>query len=417
MVAKYFGAAKLVTYEEGGEDPSGLIQNGEQGVFEYSVENDAIVIGQAAGSGSFKEDYINPYQLTKLSANVTVPSSGYTYTVDPSSYFAAYAIGIDDWNPAYALYGLVDSMSLKIEQDISSATITYKLDTTTASYTISDIGTTTDAKITDYVASPVLQSPRTAFTSAFSEAAVSLFGAGVVIPFPTGAATALFRDDVVFADDNVTAQSLSFSEFQAGDISQSYIDILTAAGYVEVTGTDAYGSEFTAYEKTLVDETATAGKTVIRISVAFDADSSEFDATIESYSYPKVYEGVDFTKANEIIGTYNSSAAKAFPLFATSEKVTAVHVEDYASIQACKLFIDVTIAIAAEADANAYVTSLTSLATAAGFVLATTYTWATDGYEELNLGDNLSILVAGKYDDNGAYAGSIIVELSDSTAA
>jgi len=348
---------------------------------------------------------------------VTVPTSGYTYTVDPSSYFAAYAIGLDDWNPAYALYGLVDSMSLKIEQDLSSATITYKLDTTTASYTISNIGTTADAKIAAYVASPVIQAARTAFTSAFSEAAVSLFGAGVTIPFPTGIASALFRDDVVLADDNKTAQSLSFSEFQAGNISESYAGILTAAGYVEVTGTDSYGSEFTAHEKTIVEETATAGKTVIRISMAFDPDSSEFDATIESYSYPKVYEGVDFTKANEIIGTYNSSAAKAFPLFAANEKVTAVHIDDFATLKACKLFIDVTIAIAVEADANAYVTTLTSLATTAGFVLATTYTWAKDGYEELSLGDNLSILVAAKVDDKGAYAGGIIVELSDSTAA
>ena len=158
-------------------------------------------------------------------------------------------------------------------------------------------------------------------------------------------------------------------------------------------------------------------KTWHTLIMAFDPDSSEFDATIESYSYPKVYEGVDFTKANEIIGTYNSSAAKAFPLFAANEKVTAVHIDDFATLKACKLFIDVTIAIAVEADANAYVTTLTSLATTAGFVLATTYTWAKDGYEELSLGDNLSILVAAKVDDKGAYAGGIIVELSDSTAA
>jgi len=418
MVAKYLGEAELVTYDEAPDDPTGLLFNGDQGVFDYTVADNQVVIGQAAGSGtSFKEDFSTPYQLSQLASDVTVPASGYTYTVDPTSYFAAYAIAIDDWNPAYAIYGYVDSMSLTIQSDLSGASITYKLNST-YSYTITSVGSTADAVVEAYMANPIAQPARTAFTSDFLAGAANLFGEGNEVPFPSGLATELFRNDVTFADDNVTVESLSFSEFKAGDISESYAIILLADGFVAATGTDYYGDEVTYYEKELSPETATIGKSVMDIAFSYDSDYSEFAATITAYTYPKTYVGTDFGKANEILGAYNGTATTLFPLLSASDKVTAVKVEDCAARDGCKLFLDVTAAIAEEADATAYIAAFNDLAVAAGFTLETNYTWADDGYEIFDIsGTTLSILVSGSFDSEGAYAGSIFFEFQDTATA
>jgi hypothetical protein len=414
----YYG--NVAVYNEAGEAAkTGYIVNGTQGIFEFTVENDAVVLGQPVSSAtSILSAMYTLADLSAASLSDFVSAGANAYTVEAGETVS---------NTATALYGVsglsFDYLSstyitapLAVTLTADSLTCSFEVSGTAVSFVIKDLHSISLSFIKTYIQNPTVVAAPTAFNTAIVSAEASLFGEGITIPFPSGV-TALFRQDVGYSDDDTPViNGISLTQF-GKDISASYIAQLTAAGYVETVVSTLFGEE-TTYQKTISEQSETEGAHVIVITCAYDSDYEETDIAVSLSVLPITYEGSDLTKANSYLTAYNTTTL-SIPSLPASEKITKVLTEDSAPMDGQKLELNVTLSIAAEADANAYVKAYDPLILAAGFTANSTYNlanYASNGFIEYSDGD-VNVCVIKTTSDSGVYGGTIAYAFSDSTAA
>jgi hypothetical protein len=420
----YYGSIAIYN-EDGDNAKTGYIVNGTQGLFEFSVENDAVVLGQAV---SAKTSILTAtYTLADLAAASLsdFTSTGVNaYTVE---------VGEEVSDTATALYGVCglsfDYLSssyitapLAVSVTADSLTCSFKISNTSISFVVKDLNKVALPFVDAYVKNPVVVAAPTAYNAAIVAAEAQLFGEGLAIPFPTGI-DGLFRQDVSYSDDDPTvATGFALTEF-GKDISSSYIAQLKAAGYTETVVTTIFG-EYTAYQKQFSEQSETAGAKVIVITCSYDSDYDETDISVSVEVLPVTHEDTDLTRANALLTAYNT-AALSIPLLPASEKITNVKTENSAPNDGSKLGFDATLSIAAEADADAYAAAYDKLILAAGFTADSEYviaSWSSNGYLAYTNGDvSVSINEAWNYasesDNIGSYGGSLTFSFVDSTVA
>ncbi|OPZ36892.1 MAG: hypothetical protein BWY98_00294 [Tenericutes bacterium ADurb.BinA155] len=414
----YYGD-KAIYNETGPLAGTGYIVNGSQGLFEFTLQNDVLTLGQPVSASTS----ILPvsYTLADLS---NAPLSDFA-SIGLNAYTVA--VGASISTAAEALYGLCGLSTDYLSSDYITAPmqVSVSADSLTCSFTVSDLaisfvvkdlGKVTLPILDTYLANPTPVTAPTAFNTAIVSAEASLFGEGITIPFPSGV-TALFRQDVGYSDDDTPViNGISLTQF-GKDISASYIAQLTAAGYVETIVSTLFGEE-TTYQKTISEQSETEGAHVIVVTCAYDSDYEETDIAVSLSVLPITHEDADLTRANGLLTAYNT-ATFSIPLLPASDKITKVVSGNSAPMNGTKLDFEAVLSIAAETDADAYVTAYDPLVTAAGLTADSTYNlanYASNGFIEYQK-DKVTIFVVKTTSDSGVYEGSVTIYFSDSTAA
>jgi hypothetical protein len=423
-VADHYGE-KAFYYESGSRAKTGYLVNGTQGIFDFSIVNDAVILGQAlsAETSLYKATYtLADLAVSEVTAFTPAGANAYAIAVDSDnvSDLEAAIVSLAEVSTAYLSYGYITSISLSLTN--TTATFSFDVNGTAISLSIYDLGAVSLPTIDTYLANPKTALTPAGFYSEVAAAQVSLFGQGNLAPFPKGV-DPLFRQDVSMSeDDTPIVNGVSLTQF-AQDISTSYIAQLTAEGYVSRLVSSLFG-DTTYYEKKIVDQTETAGAHYISITCTYDSDYDETDIAIGLYIAPITYTSTDLTKANAYLTAYNTTAL-SIPLLTASDKITEVKSEDSASLNGTKLYLDVTVSIAAVADADAYVTAYDTLILAAGFTANSDYNlknYSENGFFEYTK-STVTVYVseawtfASDSDQTGAYGGTLTFSFVDSAAA
>jgi hypothetical protein len=399
----------------------GLIVNKTQGVFDFTYSNNAVVLGQAeSATASLSSVFYTPAEIAAAENDFTKTEGSLVYEVnavdDAFPDLAYLIVGLAQIDTLYLDYGLVSGISLEIASDGNSGTFSFDYGSASETYTVtmavSAIGTTNNDVFSAYLAAPSDAETRTAFTAETIAAGRAIFGDSVTLPFPTGLADALFRDDVS-NDDNDDADYISFEEF-GKDITPAYVNQLLAAGYAKVETTDIFGSALVYYEKSFKEETGNVGPSVIRVSASYDEASKTSSVTIDDYTYPKTIETTDVAKANEYLTTYNGKEA-TLPLLAESADITKAVTKDYAAVENKKFSLVADLSIAVEATAKTYGKAYLDALVAKGFAYATD-DWSGDGYAELSKG-TVSVTASTWTNDSDAFDGGLSIYWNDAATA
>ncbi|MCI1245591.1 MAG: hypothetical protein LKG11_06585 [Bacilli bacterium] len=411
ITASFYGERGF--YVDAGDTSSGVIANREEGCFDFTYEDGALTLGQAESDlKRVTTAYYTPLDLADAAADFSVEDDGLTYDLkglagDYSSVESAYAIlGMCNINWQFAKLGYLANVKLILDADGEGAAFSYEI-TNIASITarISDIGTTENAAFSAYIAAPKSAPVRTAYTPESLSAFGEMFGKEALIPFPS-AASALWRDDVVY-DDGV-ASEIDFYEF-GSDISASFADELTAAGFQTITSTDIFGGDLVTYEKAYSAATETVGDSVIAVTVDYDADAERTTGTISSYTYPKRKVDKTVATANEYLTAYNDGAA-TIPLLSDSTDIVSVTTLDASELVGEALYLQASITIDDETACDAYRQAYQAVLVDAGY--DETDEWDKLGSKSYEKG-NVTIEIDGWFDDSDNFDGGFSVIFED----
>ncbi|MCI2111397.1 MAG: hypothetical protein LKK13_03530 [Bacilli bacterium] len=414
LTASFYGERGFYV-DAGGDTSSGVIANREEGCFDFTYEDGALILGQAESDlRRVTTAYYTPLDLAGATANFSVEKDGLTYDLtkgtagDYSTVETAYAIlGMCNINWRFAKLGYLADVKLILDADGEGAAFSYEI-TNVASVTaqISDIGTTENAAFSAYIASPKSAPVRTAYTAESLAAFGDMFGEGAVVPFPS-AASALWRDDVVY-DDNDVASEVDFYEF-GSDISAAFAGELIAAGFKKVTSTSVLGDELVTYEKVYSAATETIGDSVIAVTVSYDAEAERTTGTISSYTYPKRKVDKTVATANEYLTAYNDGAA-TIPLLSDSTDIVSVTTLDASELVGETLYLQASITIDDETACDAYRQAYQAVLVDAGY--EETDEWDELGFKSYEKGD-VTIEIDGWFDDSNNFDGGFSIIFED----
>jgi len=411
----FYGDQGFYAEFDGSSQPSGVLVNKNQGIFDFTYADGGVLLGQAeSNSTKINDIFYTPSDLAEASGDFS-PSGENVYDVKMTDgyYFdVAYAIiGLSQIDTAYLDYGFVSNLKLTIDEDGNGASFTFSITQDEQVYEfatdVNQIGTTSNAAFSAYLASPSDVPARTSYTAESVDTLEQIFGESVAIPFPHGLASALFRDDLAY-DDEGFLQGITFQEF-GSDISASFVNQLLADGYQSVTNSDFSGTYLT-YEKSYQLESETVGASVISFQVAYDEDSGITSGSISSYTYPKSFESTDLNKTNEILTAYNG-AVTTMPLLPVSSDFSKVLALDSSYIENVALSLEVDLSVSVYETCIAYAKAYISLLTTAGFTVQYG-DLETDGYTSYGKGQ-ASVAMALWYNDNDAFDGGFSFFFSD----
>jgi len=396
---------------------SGVLVNKNQGLFDFTYEGGAVVLGQAESDATIINDvFYTPSDLAAASEDFSPAGQNVFDVKKTEEGYAdvAYAIvGLSQIDTSYSHYDLITDLKLTIDEDGNGASFTFTLPDDKQAYEfttdVNQIGSTNNAAFSAYMSSPSNAPVRTAYTPESVNALKDLFGESVSVPFPTGLATALFRDDLSY-DDEGFLQGITFEEFGT-DFSTAFIDQLLAAGYQAVTKSDLFGA-YVTYEKPFAAETDTVGASVISFQVAYDEDYDITSGSISSYTYPKTFESADVAKTNEILTAYNGATTE-IPLLPSSSDISKVLALDYSSIGNYALDLEADLSVSTYTNCLTYANAYISLLTAAGFTLDYG-ALETDGFT-MYAKDQISVTMALWYNDDDAFDGGFSFYFSDTS--
>lgn len=423
---------------------AGSINVGTQGMFDFTMDDKAITLGNC--------DTVSPdatiswfyYTLEDLATSAKTWTAGtvanvYTSTDTVVGSAIACLGGYKDYaNSSKSTFSTQLIIGDSADAAILKTTMTYNKKAYDIEAEVTKIGTTENAVVSAFLAAPPTLTAATAWSSQLQSSMTTLVNE--VIPLPTGTSYATYES--VSADDDGAVTGITYQDFGSGDILAAYQAQLIADGWSlssertdEEGDMENYGYVMYMYEKVKTEATAKEGKVVYTLQVsyepvdAFDSASAKevypqgiFQIIASVYQYPLV-----ITTDVAGLNTYYADLTKAdgtmaIPTIAFASTVTGITITDY-TLTASAIYgiefanySDAAIAIATEADALADIATI-----GAGFVSAgyTDYgpTIADDGYLQYLLADaaypnlDMNISLTPNYTDDGAYAGTITIEV------
>lgn len=285
----YMGADAFVEEDVTSGEQSGVLVNGDQGLYGFDIEDNTLVFSGCEGlSNDVPSYYITPatiladddfmdyYDLT--GDNLTFDFD--TATMVVSDYqFLYYTCALLLGNGGYYTY--VSSMSLKLNEAGNEGTLTLKLKVESSKITgiatFKDIGTTSIKAVTDYLADPQVIAVPTDFSSSTKAAIKSVFADNASdIVFPTGLVTAAYNDAPLTSGSTyVGAAWYSFGK----DLHKDYGKMLESHGYeYQEADKDDNGVTHYYYAKVIKDQTDTKGQILIIFDLYYTSSVRRFMA-------------------------------------------------------------------------------------------------------------------------------------------
>lgn len=424
---------------------AGSINVGTQGMFDFTIDNGAITLGNCDSSSAEATISWFYYTLEDLAGSAKAwTSTGVTnaYTSSDATIGAAIAClgGYSDYaNSGKATFATQLVIGEQADAAVIKTTMTYNKKTYTADAEVTAIGTTANATVTSFLAAPPTLTAKTAWGSATQTAMTSLLNE--IIPLPTGTSCNTYES--VTTDDNGAISDITLQDFGSGDILAAYQAQLIADGWTlstertdETGDMEKYGYVMYMYEKVKTAATSKAGKIVYTLQVDYKPVSAYSSATGKKvypkgtfqivatvYQYPLVIT-TDVAGLNTYYADIKKAdATAAIPTLAFASTVTGVTITDYSLTAAAVYgmdfvnYSDAKIAIATEADALTDLATIGAALVSAGYTDGET-TIADDGYLSYSLSDDafamfgMSITLSPDFASDGTtYAGSVTIEV------
>lgn len=438
MKTEFYGKkARYTTYlgDYAGKDgysDGGVLVNGTQGIFDFTIENGAVVLGA----------------IETVNSELLIPDAYYT-PADLAGTGDKWVAGIDDdtWTSTDAALGgsilSLDGYSGYSSTGTFASTLVFNGDdvelecdytpkkgtATTAKGVLTAVGTTTNAVVTAYLASPSVLPNPSGWTPDQKTALDGFLG--TAIPFPTGATYAMS-----FSSDKDTMDEVSgftITDFASGDIVDSYKAQIEAAGWTYSADRSTPEADITnwgyamyLYEKPLSDATATTGAMIYSLQVDFIPTSAldegqrvyypngQMQIIVNTYQKPFIKDITADELNTYYAGIKDSSDKAILPTFTFGEEATKITLTDNTAtinhlygmdIMTNYSVVDIT--IADETKAVADVTAISTACTAAKL---------TDGGKTIAADHEVSFSVSSisfafsaaiNYDDAGVYTGKI----------
>ncbi len=285
----YMGADAFVEEDVATGAQSGVLVNGDQGLYGFDIEGDELVFAGCEGlSNDIPSYYITPatiladddfmdyYVLT--GEDLTFDFD--TATMVVSDYqFLYYTCALLLGNGEYYTY--VSSLSLKLNEAGNEGTLTLKLKVDSSKITgiatFKDIGTTSVKAVADYLESPKEMATPTDFTASTKAVIKSVFADNASdIVFPTGLITAAYNDTPLTSSNTyVGAAWYSFGK----DLHKKYGKMLESKGYeYQEADQDDNGVTHYYYAKAIKDQTDTEGRILIIFDLYYTSSVRRFMA-------------------------------------------------------------------------------------------------------------------------------------------
>ena len=289
----YLGADAFVAESADSSEvqQAGILVNGDQGFFYFTIEDGAVALSSCAGLGN---DITNYFIVPSMLANddfipyYNLEGQGYVYQFDTKKmiqdvrylYYICNLLGISG-----QYYTYTSSLTLTLNEDGSEGKLKLTLknggQTVTQIATFSNFGTTDVKAVSDYLKNPQVIEAPTSFSESSQTAIEQLFGENAEdVIFPTGLATATFGDSPMTNDNNqlVAVEWQNYGE----DLRKPYAKLLTAAGY-EYGGSqesESDGLTHYIYQKEIEAQKAEGrqGAKYIVCDLSYGSSAKEFTA-------------------------------------------------------------------------------------------------------------------------------------------
>ncbi|MBP5091634.1 MAG: hypothetical protein J6328_03650 [Bacilli bacterium] len=390
---KYFMGKDAVVFDENGSQ-SGVLVNGNQGLFEFKVNADnSITLGQSYGRSLDVDDVIwNPsFLASEREQNIwTIGEEGYMYscTNPAQTSFGAYATMLIVGRSAVIEY--LSSMTLKIADDLNSASLKLRYNLSGSIYTynatFSRFGSTSVKAVADYVANPTSVPNATEFSSSAKQIAEVLFEDANVAPFPTGLVDYAFRDDYI-ADQEGNIIGFEWT-YYGNNIGTAYSKILADKGYVVAQPAEANsdGDMVYTYKYVMAEPTESSVEVATVAQYHYDSANEEFVCQFSLYKGILENELASVDELNEKVSAINGSEEVTFalPSFDESSAITGIHFIDASEkfSASYSFYYFVTLDIADKATALSYLKAIEAKLLAAGYGDATSqYSLDTTGVD------------------------------------
>lgn len=422
----YFGADAFMVEDVDTGEQSGILVNGNQGLFYFTFEDGKVVVDSCAGIGNNITSYlVTPSMLTddKYLSYLKLDGEGFVFEYDVTTmiqdvrylYYTCSMLGITATN-----YQYVSSLSLSISQDGTEGRLSMKVKngatTITSVATFTNIGTTTNEALSAYLANPdVIQTP-TDFSDATKTVMANVFGEHASdILFPTGLVTAAFADSPLV--QNNAYVGVGWNSY-GKNLKTSYGRLLRAAGYTlaDSSESDSDGLVHDYYQKEIAsqDEESHTGATYIVADLSYYSSASEFTAYfyLSAGSYSEEYDSIADANTKGI-AYINEKATYDLPELPATDKAIINDEEkilfmDRSAIETdYSYFFAMGILFGNQEDALAYLESYVDLLEATHYVDSKNYTIEEDGvlvYLAPSTASPRAALQLGLYQDGDTYS-------------
>ena len=441
-ISKQFGPKAMAQYDsDDGSFLNGEIINLNQGIFSYSKNNGEFVLGdfdKLSGDKDIDDFYYTPLTFLDLS-NWYKKNDGVTYeTMDPDAMSAISTVsGLT--NMANTLMIAFDFISAKatVENNVITILMDAYFDiemapVAAAKVVISDIGTTKDEAVENYLKNPREVAPATTWSETQLVTINEYFGAdkAIELPFPNRASYA------ISAVGQPTYQEVMIRDYLSGDIRSSYGAQLLRAGFENIT---EEGDTANVYEKEVEDANGLSTFTVY-VSYSSNAKLVEDYGVNVASLYPNGLFQIEAVYSYSLTGVTNGSiaqvdgwvsnhfASNAFPSLATAfSNASKASIQDdtagynayfrqslgisfdyFDRVATSKIYIE------SEDDAKAAIADYLVLVKANGFVNQDQKsTDFSKGYYFGDAGKTFGIQVDLAYKKDGAYDGAVMISFLD----
>lgn len=443
------GVLSIYTDEmiEYGAYNGGVLKIANYGLFQYSYDLDTETVDDyliyATNTALNISDVVTTTKtLGQVAANVQFAESARTHTFSTSdaAFVTAFAGVVGYGEDTAALYP-TKKVEFKVSDDglsltnfsltLSGSTDRNNKDIKEEGFKIEKVGKTIDLGVEDFIANP----PSFRAPTNWSAAATSVFGqiaTGFSLPFPTGATWASYEDVTTSAG----VPTFLFVDYKCGDKTTTYKTQVEAAGFTLNAGETDATQKYYVYEKELAPATDTSNQIMQRLEFIYVPSTGTVTLhpagqfLVMSQAY-EVEETITVDELNGILATkmsYEEADKPILPTFNLGTNGGVVYQDATAEMAAQypaydQLFYGVIkIYFATEAEAQAAILALANQLEAAGYEedVYTEYMYGLDlVFDKTDGSDGVmsyDCFVYGMvaYDDDGNYAGYIMLEIDHS---
>jgi len=403
---------------------TGILQNGEQGLASFSFENNAIIIGDFYGLGKVKSaldvygDSFTPFFTRTSDWSPVSEGDDTSFKTTKQSLINSFAsmMGMD----YYISY--IDSVNLTVDYSKMSLYYSTTLSNETYGFYINRIGITANTKIEPYIAAPTPLKARQDWDETDQEKIKKNFDIAK-IPFLEGSGYSLSLQ----AYEN----KLSISDYNGGDLSESYVKKLTELGWVDEGKKDSHmGYDEQSLVYNLPKESKYDGEQKYTASITYLPKDILNGKDVDAFPNGKFEVVFTFNKKSYTDTSENEDNLNAylkdkgegkFPAIALNGLANKVEFEDVLDLNndSVKIGIEqgllteddyytfacyVTLTIKNESDANTILNEYVSLLKKQGLLYSEEYSSPAKGYF-VYLKDRLEFSARiGREDDNKTYS-------------
>lgn len=425
----YFGADAFMVEDVDTGEQSGILVNGNQGLFYFTFENGEVVVDSCAGLGNNITSYlVTPSMLTddKYLSYLKLDGEGFVYEYDVTEmikdvrylYYTCAMLGITG-----TYYQYVSSLSLTLNEDGTQGRLSMKVKngatTITSVATFTNIGTTANEALSTYLANPDVIATPTDFSDATKTVMANVFGEHASdVLFPTGLVTAAFADSPLV--QNNAYVGVGWNSY-GKNLKTAYGKLLKAAGYMLADsgeGSDGLVHDYYQKEIAAQDEESHTGATYIVADLSYYSSTSEFSAYFykSAGAYSEEYDSIANANAKGI-AYINEKATYDIPELPATDKAIINDEEkilfmDRSGIETdYSYFFAMGILFGNKEDALAYLESYVDLLEATHYLDSQRYTIEDDDvllYFAPSTTSPRAALQLGLYQDGDTYSFELI---------